>query len=73
MTTLQAQMSERARERAATLQDSKDDVETKDLGKEANVKLATKVLQVKHSCLYSHIEANLKARRQEDKDQRDLR
>ena len=38
MTTLQAQMSERARERAATLQDSKDDVETKDLGKESQQK-----------------------------------
>ena len=31
-------MSERARERAATLQDSKDDVETKDLGKESQQK-----------------------------------
>ena len=38
MTTLQAQMSERARHRAATLQDSKDDVETKDLGKESQQK-----------------------------------
>ena len=31
-------MSERARHRAATLQDSKDDAETKDLGKESQQK-----------------------------------
>ena len=31
-------MSERARQRVAALQDSKDDVETKDLGKESQQK-----------------------------------